>query len=434
MVPAGSDAGDTGEVNLARCFLISKVAVAELAVVVFPPAPDLVILSQRTRVLPACCDLDDTGQIRHFRRQHVLIRPLADADLPLVVVAPAPDRATRCQCTGVVRAGGDPDDTGKVNLARCILIISVVVAELAGVVISPAPDLAILSQRTRIIATGGNLDDTGQIHHFRRQHILIRPFADADLPFVVFSPAPDCATRCQCTGVVPAGGNLGKTRHGTGRFHLGTTIVDLNLDAANRRSAVTSSRPGHAHRARFDRRKNICDLRLVRRFHPRFSRPGRRAQLQDEYVVAAVRGEVGSARTRVEVDRVPEKPGGVHVARRVDRHRIAKVITGAAEALGPQVVARRVQLRNEHVPVAVRGEVGGARTRVEVDRVIEVSGGVHVARRVDRHRIAAVGTGVAEALGPHQVPGRVQRRCGFFEHPAKGRGGFLLLVGSASAR
>ena len=97
---------------------------------------------------------------------------------------------------------------------------------------------------------------------------------------------------------------------------------------------------------------------------------------------------------------MPECPGGVHVARRVDRHLLARVVVvdvaAAAPALGPQVVARRVQLRDEHVSAAVRREVGGARTRVEVDRALEEPGGVDVARRVDRHRIAHILVGATE--------------------------------------
>ena len=57
-------------------------------------------------------------------------------------------------------------------------------------------------------------------------------------------------------------------------------------------------------------------------------------------VGAAVRGEVGGSRTRVEVGCVREGPGGVHVARRIDRHRIAEFAAGAAEH-GDRTVIRR---------------------------------------------------------------------------------------------
>ena len=133
--------------------------------------------------------------------------------------------------------------------------------------------------------------------------------------------------------------------------------------------------------------------------------PGR-VPLRNERVV--------TARRHVAETAASELPGGVHVARRVHRHRIADPTTARvscpAEVRGPHVLARRVQLRNERHSADLP-QIGGCRgVRVEVDRASEIPGGVHVARRVDRHRPAIDARGAAEFLGPQVVARRVQLR------------------------
>jgi hypothetical protein len=84
-----------------------------------------------------------------------------------------------------------------------------------------------------------------------------------------------------------------------------------------------------------------------------------------------------------EVDRVREVAGDGDVARPVDRDAVAALVAVVREVLRPDMVAVRVELREEHVQVGREGHA--ERAAAEVGGAAEVAGEVDVAGAVDGH-------------------------------------------------
>ncbi|MCO5319824.1 MAG: hypothetical protein M9922_00335 [Microthrixaceae bacterium] len=144
MPRAGSDGGDAaGEAtNLHRHARIGRGAVAELPVIVLAPAPDRSASGDRTRMPRAGSDGGDAaGEAINLHRDARIGRG-AVAELPVIVLAPAPDRSASGDRTRVMRAGSDGGDAAgeAINLHRHARIGCGAVAELPVIVLAPTLD------------------------------------------------------------------------------------------------------------------------------------------------------------------------------------------------------------------------------------------------------------------------------------------------------
>src|SRR5207245_2489860 len=184
---------------------------AERAVVVVAPALDRTGGEQRARMVEAGADRGDPAAqaADGDRRRADRRRPFAE--LAVVVVAPALDRAAGEQCAGVVAAGpdrGDPAaqaaDGDRRGAAR-----PRPVAELAVEVLAPALDRPAGEQRARMVDAGADRADAAPeaAEGDRRRAVCPRPVAE--LAAAVVAPALDCPAAEQRARMVEAGADRG---------------------------------------------------------------------------------------------------------------------------------------------------------------------------------------------------------------------------------
>jgi len=127
-----------------------------------------------------------------------------------------------------------------------------------------------------------------------------------------------------------------------------------------------------------------------------------RIQFGDEYVRAAGAGERGRARARIEIGRAGEVSRCVHTPVRGNGDAAAFIAAGASHALGPNEVARRIQLGDEHVVIADAAQPKLIRAGVEVRRAAVVSGRDDTAIRRDGDAGPILAAPSAHAPRPHQ--------------------------------
>jgi len=127
-----------------------------------------------------------------------------------------------------------------------------------------------------------------------------------------------------------------------------------------------------------------------------------RVQLPDENVRAAGAGERGRARARIEIGRAGEVSRCVHTPVRGNGDAAAFIAAGASHALGPNEVARRIQLGDEHVVIADAAQPKLIRAGVEVRRAAVVSGRDDTAIRRDGDAGPILAAPSAHAPRPHQ--------------------------------
>ncbi len=114
----------------------------------------------------------------------------------------------------------------------------------------------------------------------------------------------------------------------------------------------------------------------------------RRIQFGDKPIRAARGSDVAGPK----VHRPGEDSGDMDVAGTIHRHPIATRGAGASPGGGPLMGTRRVEFGDKHIGDARGSDVAGPK----VHRPGELSGGVHVAGTIHRHRLRTVGAGAAE--------------------------------------
>ncbi len=135
------------------------------------------------------------------------IRPGAVAELALVVLAPALNRAAAQHRAGVLVTCGNRDGVSDArNRDGHGAIRRGAVAELAFAVVAPALNRAVAQQRAAVILARGNRDGIGDARN-PDGHEAIRPGAVAELALVVLAPALNRAAAQQRAAVILARGD-----------------------------------------------------------------------------------------------------------------------------------------------------------------------------------------------------------------------------------
>jgi hypothetical protein len=150
---------------------IAGVAVSELAISSFPPAADRSGIEQRAGMGSADSELDNrTSNIDVAGRgRRLIVADIADvgvSELAIRCISPAADRAGIEQGTGMSSADSKPGDrAANIDIAdrswHFIIadVVEVAISELAIRCIAPAMDRASTEEGTGVRAAGGELDD-----------------------------------------------------------------------------------------------------------------------------------------------------------------------------------------------------------------------------------------------------------------------------------
>ena len=190
---------------------LRRAAVAKLAVFVVAPAQDAAAEGERAGVVTTC------GDRRHARSEtrdgdrDAALRRVAVSELAVVAIPPAENAAARGERTGVRQApvdrrdpGGKPGDRRGDAAARR----RAPVAELPGIVVAPAPDTAAGGDRTGVVPAS-NRDDSGREARDLHRNGALHRTAVAELAIEIIAPAQSAAAGGERTGVRPAKGDRG---------------------------------------------------------------------------------------------------------------------------------------------------------------------------------------------------------------------------------
>ena len=172
----------------------------------------------------AGAEVDGGEVVAHLAGCVAAVVGVAQAELPVAVVAPALDGAVVEERAGVVAAGGDRGggaagaevDGGEVvaHLAGLVAaVVGVAEAELAVAVVAPALDGAVVEQRAGVVVAGGDrgggaagaeVDGGKVVAHLAGLVAAVVGVAEAELAVVVVAPALDGAVVEQRAGVRPS--------------------------------------------------------------------------------------------------------------------------------------------------------------------------------------------------------------------------------------
>jgi len=230
---------------------ICRGAVAELAgtdrdiirgVDVATPALNRAAAQHRAGVFVAGGNSDRVGDVRERNRNGTVGRG-AIAELAVAVATPALNRAVAQNRAAEHQAGSNSDrvrDTGNRDRRRATIgrtsKVRRTTAELALLAISPALNRAALQHRAGVLATSGNNDRVGDVRDRNRNGTVGRG-AIAELAVAVATPALNRAVAQNRAGVLVARGNIDGVRDAGNRDRNGTVgraaVAELTVFVAS---------------------------------------------------------------------------------------------------------------------------------------------------------------------------------------------------------
>src|SRR5579859_5270397 len=174
---------------------------------------------------------------------------VADAELAVVVPAPAPQGTVGAGGAGVVAAAGGagpPRGCGGGDLLGQILVGVVADTELALLVVAPAPQGAVGADGARVGVPGGDAGPSSRCGGGDLLgQILVGVVTDAELARVVPAPAPQRAVGAGGAGVGAAsGGDAGPSSRCGGGDLLGQILVGVVADAELAQGVVAPAPQG----------------------------------------------------------------------------------------------------------------------------------------------------------------------------------------------